>query len=91
MHESIDNHSTLIRILPQSVVSLTLTDVVGGRVLARVIQGLLRLADATLEGQFPALNTVRCYTEQHLDSCDLVDKFANAGVEFVHSLASAKA
>ena len=86
MHESPGNHDTLIQILPQSIVSLTLADIVGGQMLARIAKGLLLLADATLQGQFPTLNTVKCYTRKEFDGHNLVDKFASAGVDFGHFL-----
>lgn len=69
----------LVWFLPASIVSLHLEGNWGN---PRLVKGLLGLAVATLEGQFPRLKQVRCDAGQILDDNAVGSMFAAAGVDF---------
>lgn len=82
--EALGDHDILVQFLPLSIVSLRLDVNLNAEVRARLAKGLLRLADAASQGQFPCMEMVRCYTEQPLTDDGLSEKFASAGVDFAH-------
>ncbi|KAK3939201.1 competence-damaged protein-domain-containing protein [Diplogelasinospora grovesii] len=81
--ESPDDDSVLIRLLPPSIVSLKLADSMSNDSrLERLAKGLLHLAEAASQGQFPRLQRVRCDTARRLDDYGVGEMFASAGVDF---------
>ncbi|KAI5860461.1 hypothetical protein GGS23DRAFT_581487 [Durotheca rogersii] len=72
----------LVQLLPPSLVSLHMAETIGGRLMPRLVKGLLNLAETVLQGQFSRLKEVKCDTEQRLDDYDVGEMFAKAGVDF---------
>ncbi|KAI0426464.1 hypothetical protein F5Y09DRAFT_318831 [Xylaria sp. FL1042] len=79
-NEQLEDDNVLCQLLPPSIVCLQLYDTVGTPTLARLSKGLLRLADAALQGRFPSLRRVRCYVREQLDDDNLFLMFSSAGV-----------
>lgn len=77
-----EDHDILIQLLPPSIVSLRLADNMSSRTLVPLTNGLLRLAEAASQGQFPRLKKVTCDTGERLDDCSVSEMFASAGVDF---------
>lgn len=85
MNDAPGDDIRLIQILPPCIVLLELTDIGGTRMLARPAKGLLSLADAASQGQFPSLKRVKCYTRENLSDYGLKETLASVGVDFRHS------
>ncbi|KAA8651681.1 hypothetical protein EYZ11_009274 [Aspergillus tanneri] len=76
--------SLLVQRLPPSITTLRLAGHIGYG-LPHLAKGLLALADAALQGQFPRLEQVRCDAEQNLDEHHVSTMFSAAGVDFGYS------
>ncbi|KAH9908070.1 hypothetical protein F4778DRAFT_777433 [Xylariomycetidae sp. FL2044] len=79
MNEQPEDDDVICRILPPTLVLLSVHDYRGKLMLARLARGLLHLAEATSQGQFVHLNRVRCYTREPFDGYGLDEKFASTG------------
>ncbi|KAI1774354.1 hypothetical protein F4818DRAFT_80234 [Hypoxylon cercidicola] len=77
-----DDCGILVQLLPPPLVSLHVAETMGGRLIPRLVNGLLNLAETVLQGQFSGLKEVRCDIEQRLDDYAVGEMFARAGVDF---------
>ncbi|RDW67564.1 hypothetical protein BP6252_08960 [Coleophoma cylindrospora] len=72
----------LMKLLPPSITSLHLAGEVGNARL-RLAKGLLDLAEAVSQGEFPQFKQIRCDIQQLLDDdYDVAATFAAVGVDF---------
>jgi hypothetical protein len=76
-------YQLLVQLLPPGITSLHLEGHIG-KVLIRLAKGLLGLADAVSQDQFPRLKQVRCDAQQRLPDNEYAmgAMFAAAGVDF---------